>query len=231
MTGSCRYWKLSLMDSRTPSSSACRFDEDFRNTLNELICFRRDVRHFRPDTLPPGLLEELLRLAGRAPSVGFSQPWRWVSIDDPGRRAAILANFRACNQQALQDFTESRAALYARLKLAGLAEAPVHLAVFMDAGTETGHGLGRRTMPEMLHYSVVCAIHTLWLVARAQGLGLGWVSILDPQAVQRIAGVPPAWQLIAYLCIGYPEQEQDRPELEQAGWAGRHREEDLRLYR
>ena len=211
--------------------SDCHFDHSFRATLAELISLRRDVRRFRPDALPIGLLDELLRVACQAPSVGFSQPWRWVSVDAPERRAAVLANFHACNRAALGDFSGSRAALYARLKLAGLAEAPVHLAVFIDAETETGSGLGRRTMPEMLSYSAVCAIHTLWLAARAHGIGLGWVSILDPKEIQRIADVPLTWQLIAYLCLGYPEEEQDSPELERAGWAKRHGDEETRLYR
>jgi 5,6-dimethylbenzimidazole synthase len=142
-----------------------------------------------------------------------------------------MENFRACNEAALRDFDGDRAALYARLKLAGLAEAPVHLAVFADSETSTGGGLGRKTMPEMLSYSVVCAIHTLWLAARAHGVGLGWVSILDPQEVSRTLDVPPGWQLVAYLCLGYPVDETDRPELEQERWAKRQCYEEVRLYR
>jgi 5,6-dimethylbenzimidazole synthase len=200
-------------------------------TLHELISFRRDVRRFRTDSLPPGLIDELLQLASLAPSVGFSQPWRWVTVDAPDRRAAILDNFRACNAQALADFSGSRAALYSRLKLAGLAEAPEHLAVFVDPETKTGSGLGRKTMPEMLSYSGVCAVHTLWLLARAYGIGVGWVSILDPDEVRRILDVPSGWKLIAYLCIGYPQEEQDRPELERAGWETRQVYQEVRLYR
>lgn len=211
--------------------SPSRFDYGFRTKLIELIELRRDVRRFRRDALPSGLLDELLRFACLAPSVGFSQPWRWVTVDDPFRRAAILENFRTCNQDALSDYTGSRAALYARLKLAGLAEAPAHLAVFADPDTQTGSGLGRKTMPEMLTYSAVCAVHTLWLLARAHGIGIGWVSILDPGEVKRVIEVPSTWQLIAYLCVGYPEQEQDRPELETEGWAKRHNYDRVRLYR
>ena len=211
--------------------SSSQFDDRFRATLVQLLLLRRDVRRFRPDPLPPGLLADLLRLACLAPSVGFSQPWRWVTIESPERRNAIIINFRACNQQALADFTGREAALYARLKLAGLVEAPVHLALFVDSETEVGHGLGTKTMPEMLSYSAVCAVHTLWLVARTQGIGLGWVSILDPQQVGRTLDVPPHWQLIAYLCLGYPEEEKDRPELEQEGWAARQPDEAVRWYR
>lgn len=192
---------------------------------------RRDVRRFRPDPLPAGILDEMLQLASLAPSVGFSQPWRWVSVDAPERRAAVAANFRVCNEQALADFTGDRAAVYAGLKLAGLVEAPVHLAVFVDPETSVGHGLGRKTMPEMLSYSAVCAVHTLWLVARAQSIGVGWISILDPHEVRRTLDVPTHWQLIAYLCLGYPEEELTRPELEREGWAMRRPDAATRLLR
>ena len=116
------------------------------------------------------------------------------------------------------DYSGERAKLYASLKLAGLAEAPVHLAIFVDEGTVSGEGLGRKTMPEMLHYSAVMAIHTLWLAARALGIGVGWVSILDPADVNRVLEVPASWRLIAYLCVGYPAEEHVRPELERTGW-------------
>ncbi len=179
------------------------------------------MRRFRPDPLPPGLIHELLALACRAPSVGFSQPWRWVMVDAPNRRTAIVENFQQANQQALDELDGTRAALYARLKLAGLVEAPVHLAVIVDLTTEMGHGLGRKTMPEMSLYSVVCAVHTLWLVARAHGIGLGWVSILNPLPIPDALDLPEHWKLVAYLCIGYAEDEQDQPELEREGWATR----------
>lgn len=198
-----------------------RFDDHFRATLADLFVWRRDVRRFRPDPLPDGVIQELLALACRAPSVGFSQPWRWVTVDAPDRRAAIVANFRQANQQALAELDGARAALYARLKLAGLVEAPVHLAVFVDPATQVGSGLGRRTMPEMLEYSAVCSVHTLWLAARAHGIGLGWVSILDPLQVPQALAIPEHWKLIAYLCLGYAEDEQDEPELEREGWAVR----------
>ena len=201
--------------------SGFQFDDVFRARLADLLTLRRDVRQFRRDPLPAGILESLVRLACLAPSVGFSQPWRWVQVNSPERRTAIVNNFRACNERALSGYEGVQAELYARLKLAGLVEAPVHLAVFIDPATRTGHGLGRQTMPEMLSYSAVCAVHTLWLAARAAGIGLGWVSILDPVQARCTLDVPVEWKLIAYLCIGYPEEEQDRPELETAGWETR----------
>jgi len=171
--------------------------------------------------LPEGALDELIGLASLAPSVGLSEPWRFVTIDDPQRRAAIRRNFAACNAAALAGQADERSALYARLKLAGLDAAPVQLAVFADRATSQGHGLGRLTMPEMIEYSAVAAIHTLWLAARARGIGLGWVSILDPKEVTATLGVPGAWRLVGYLCLGYPESEDDVPALQRAGWEGR----------
>ncbi len=138
----------------------------------------------------------------------------------------MLANFQACNAAALACYEGERAARYANLKLSGLREAPVHLAVFCDHATDAGAGLGRKTMPEMLDYSVVAAVHTLWLAARAEGLGVGWVSILDPVDVCRALAVPPAWKLVAYLCVGRPLEEHLDPELERHDWQAHIAEND-----
>jgi 5,6-dimethylbenzimidazole synthase len=197
------------------------FDAAFRARLRDLLVWRRDVRRFRRDALPDGALESLIELACLAPSVGLSQPWRFVIVEDRALRAAIRENFSACNAQALAAQAPQRAGLYARLKLAGLDEAPVHFAVFADRTTTQGHDLGRRTMPEMIDYSAVTAVHTIWLAARAQGIGLGWISILDPAAMTAILDVPAAWKFIGYFCLGYPEAEDTIPELEQAGWEQR----------
>jgi 5,6-dimethylbenzimidazole synthase len=197
------------------------FDDAFRLRLRELLAWRRDVRRFRPDPLPAGTLEALIELACLAPSVGLSQPWRFVVVDNDGTRAAIRQNFETCNAEALAAQTEERASNYAKLKLAGLAEAPCQLAVFVDRSTAQGHGLGRRTMPEMIEYSAVTAVHTIWLVARAQGIGMGWVSILDPAAVAASLHVPAEWKLIGYFCLGYPQADSTVPELERAGWERR----------
>jgi 5,6-dimethylbenzimidazole synthase len=197
------------------------FDDAFRERLRELILWRRDVRRFRPDPLPDGVVERLLEQASLAPSVGLSQPWRFVLIEAALRRAAVRVGFERCNADALASYAGERAQRYARLKLAGLDAAPVHLAVFADRGTAQGHGLGRRTMPEMAEYSAVMAIHTLWLVARAEGLGLGWISILDPAEVTRILEVPAEWIFLGYFCLGYPESDEATPELQRQGWEQR----------
>jgi 5,6-dimethylbenzimidazole synthase len=213
------------------SHSVPQFDQRFRATLLELFRWRRDVRHFRPDPVPPGLLDELLEVACLAPSVGLSQPWRFVTVDDPTRRAAVRASFEHCNAEALAGQSDDHAALYARLKLAGLDQAPCHLAVFAESDPEQGHGLGRRTMPQTTAYSAVMAVYTLWLAARAEGLGLGWVSILDPAAVTAALDVPGAWAFIGYFCLGYPEAPNDAPELERSGWEHRRPAAAARLHR
>jgi 5,6-dimethylbenzimidazole synthase len=206
---------------RTDAANGVRFDAAFTARLADLVAWRRDVRRFRPDPVPAGAFEDLLGLACLAPSVGLSQPWRFALVEDSARRAAIRAEFERCNASALQSYDGERAQLYARLKLAGLDQAPVHLAVFADRSTQQGHGLGRATMPEMAEYSAVMAIHTLWLAARAQGLGLGWVSILEPARVVEILDLPAEWRFIGYLCVGYPEAEDNVPALERAGWERR----------
>jgi 5,6-dimethylbenzimidazole synthase len=202
-----------------PASIA--FDEVFRTRLRDLLVWRRDVRRFRRDPLPAGVLDGLIELACLAPSVGLSQPWRFVVVDSEAVRAAIRRNFAACNVHALAAQDSERAGLYARLKLAGLEEAPSHLAVFADLSTAQGHGLGRHTMPEMIEYSAVTAVHTIWLAARAQGIGMGWVSILDPKMIAELLQVPAAWKLIGYFCLGYPLLDDTVPELERAGWEER----------
>ena len=203
-------------------TEAPRFDAAFQAGFAKLLAWRRDVRHFRPGEAPDeAMLTELFDLAALAPSVGNCQPTRFVRVDDEARRAAIRANFEAANREALTAYSGERAGLYARLKLTGLSDAPVQLAVFCDEATEQGHGLGARTMPEARRYSTVCALHTFWLAARARGLGVGWVSILDPGGIAEALDVPRAWAFIAYLCVGWPLEEHLIPELERAGWQRR----------
>jgi 5,6-dimethylbenzimidazole synthase len=163
------------------------FDAAFRAQFRELVLWRRDVRRFRRDPIARERIEALIELATHAPSVGLSQPWRFVHVDSADRRLAVIKSFTDANERALAGYSGEKHAIYAGLKLEGLKEAPVHLAVFSDDGTHTGSGLGQQTMPETLHYSVVGAIQTLWLAARADGIGMGWVSILDPKESRRLS--------------------------------------------
>lgn len=209
------------MNGRITETQPPAFDSAFRQQLEELFRWRRDVRRFKTDPVAPAAIEHLVKLAALAPSVGNAQPWRFVSVETKARRDEVIANFNACNADALADYEGARAGLYARLKLSGLREAPVHLAVFSDQATLAGAGLGRKTMPETLDYSVVAAIHGFWLAARACGLGVGWVSILDPVLLSRSLAAQAGWKLIAYLCVGYPQEEHLDPELERAHWQAR----------
>jgi 5,6-dimethylbenzimidazole synthase len=197
------------------------FDDEFRSRLAALIAWRRDVRRFSERPVPAALVESLLDIAQLSPSVGNSQPWRWVQVASAAKRAEIRAIFAACNAAACSAQDAARAGAYAALKLEGLERAPLQFAVFCDRSTEQGHGLGRHTMPEMLEYSTVAMVTTFWLAARAAGLGVGWVSILDPAQVAQSLAVPAAWKLVAYLCVGWPETEHLDPELERYGWQGR----------
>jgi 5,6-dimethylbenzimidazole synthase len=204
-----------------PHSPPRPFDETFRETLRDLVLWRRDVRRFRRDPIDPKLMHSLLELASHAPSVGHCQPWRFVLVESADRRAQVKSSFARANARALDNYDGDQRAQYARLKLEGLENAPVHVAVFADQAVEEGSGLGRRTMPETLLYSVVAAVQTLWLAARAEGLGLGWVSILEPEVVHRVLDVPPTWTLVAYLCIGWPVEEHLDPELDRYRWQQR----------
>lgn len=189
-----------------------------RDALQDILQWRRDVRHFLPDPIPEETLARLRAAMDLAPSVGNSRPWRVLQVDSPTLRAAIIANFEAANAKAGAIYDDDRRADYNALKLAGLRDAPVHLAVFTAQDPAEGHGLGRQSMPEMLAYSTVAAIHTLWLAARAENLGLGWVSILDPVAVARTLDVPAHWSLTGYLCLGRAAFDDDTPLLHQKEW-------------
>jgi len=203
-----------------PSS---RFDDVFRCQLNDLFRKRRDVRRFRSDPIDGGALQRWVEAACLAPSVGLSQPWRFVSVKSPIARGAVTKEFELQNELAAEGYADADVATkYRALKLAGLQEAPEHLAVFVEPLPELGRGLGRSTMPESVAYSVVAAIQNLWLAARAEGVGVGWVSILRPDRISQLLDVPNSWQLVAYLCIGWPHVEDDEvPELEQVGWERR----------
>ena len=197
------------------------FDEAFQAQLESLLSWRRDVRHFRRDPLPTGTIESLIATASLAPSVGNAQPWRFVNVISPASRRALASHVDAASERAAQAYDPTRACAYRALKLHGLREAPAILVVFSDEIPTAGHSLGIATMPEMLRYSTIMAIHTLWLAARARGIGLGWVSIVEPHKVSALLDVPSQWSLIAVLCLGYPEHASTSPELEKNGWQSR----------
>ncbi len=186
--------------------------------LLDILRWRRDIRHFSTRKLDPAAIEQIEASVDYAPSVGNSRPWRIVRVNDLARRGKIAASFEQQNQKASQIYEGETQNNYLSLKLAGLRDAPTHLAFFTDPTPAAGRGLGRQTMPETLVYSTIMAIHTLWLTARALNIGVGWVSILDAETVKSALETPPSWQLTAYLCIGYPEQDFDTPELQRVGW-------------
>lgn len=189
-----------------------------RDALQDVMRWRRDVRHFLPDPIPDATLDRLRAAMDLAPSVGNARPWRVLRVTTPALRSAIIANFEAANQAAGAIYDDDTRSQYADLKLAGLYEAPIHLAVFTEGNPVAGRGLGRQTMPEMLCYSTVTAIYTLWLAARAENIGVGWVSILDPDAVAQTLDVPDHWQLTGYLCLGKAAFDDDTPLLHQKQW-------------
>jgi len=197
------------------------FSDQFRQEFTQLLRWRRDVRRFRTDPVEGALIDRCLATFNLAPSVGLSEPWRIVRMNSDTARKAAIANFEAANADALKGYSGEKAQLYSGLKLSGMRDAPVQLAIYCDDETTKGRGLGTATMPEMRRYSVVAAITQFWLAARAEGLGVGWVSILDPVRLNRDLDAPENWTLIAYLCVGWPEDVKDTPELEQVGWETR----------
>ncbi|WP_281973528.1 5,6-dimethylbenzimidazole synthase [Ruegeria faecimaris] len=194
------------------------FTDDFRAQFDLLLRLRRDVRRFRDDAVDEAVLTRCLDAFRLAPSVGLSEPWRVVRVESTPAREAALKNFQAANAQALKGYSGDNARLYSQLKLTGMQEAPVQLAVFCDDSTDKGRGLGAGSMPEMRRYSVVSAVTLFWLALRTEGMGLGWVSILDPERMARDLNVSDSWRLIGYFCVGWPEEHSETPELQQSGW-------------
>jgi 5,6-dimethylbenzimidazole synthase len=203
---------------------AVGFDESERRAVYRAIRERRDVRRgFLPEPMPEELLNRLLEAAHNAPSVGLMQPWRFIVIRDFAVRQAIHKTFLDANRQARDSYEGEQQKNYAGMKLEGILEAPQNLCVVCNSRSSQGHQLGRRTMPETALYSTVCAIQNLWLAARAEGIGVGWVSILEPKLVRRALEIPEHITLVAYLCLGYVEAFAVEPDLERAGWEKRTR--------
>jgi 5,6-dimethylbenzimidazole synthase len=187
----------------------------------EAIYGRRDVRHFRPDPVPDDVLARVLHAAHHAGSVGLMQPWNFLVVRSREVRAQVFEVFRRENARAAQRYAGERRALYDALKLQGIVDAPLNLAVTCDRARRGPHVLGRNTVPDTDLYSTCCAVQNLWLAARAEGVGVGWVSILDADEVRGILGVPEGIVLVAYLCVGYPVAFGERPLLEEVGWEWR----------
>lgn len=208
-----------------PTNAAAKaksFDTLEREAVYRAIRSRRDVRcGFLPEPLPEDLLARILAAAHSAPSVGLMQPWRFIVVRSREVRTEIHAAFQEANQQAAEIYRHDRREQYASLKLEGILEAPLNLCVVCDPQSEQGHGLGRQSMPETAIYSSVCAVQNLWLAARVEGIGVGWVSILSPPDLRRILRIPPQIVPIAYLCLGFVDNFGDSPELERVGWERR----------
>jgi 5,6-dimethylbenzimidazole synthase len=201
---------------------AAGFDESERRAVYRAIRERRDVRRgFLPEPIPDELLNRLLEAAHNAPSVGMMQPWRFIVVRDFAVRQAIHEIFLDANQMARDSYEGEQQKNYAGMKLEGILEAPQNLCIVCDSQSSQGHQLGRRTMPETALYSAVCAIQNLWLAARAEGVGVGWVSILEPNRVRRALEIPEHITLVAYLCLGYVEAFAGVPDLERSGWEKR----------
>jgi 5,6-dimethylbenzimidazole synthase len=201
------------------------FSEAERRAVYRAIYERRDVRaHFVNTPVPDAVLGRILNAAHHAPSVGFMQPWDFIVIRDEAVRRAVHDNFARANRDAASSYSGERRDLYGDLKLEGILRAPVSVCVTCDRSRNRGHGLGRQSSPETDVYSTVCAIENLWLAARAESLGVGWVSILDFEELKKLLGIPEHVTVIAYLCVGYVSEFGTRPDLEERGWEGR---EDL----
>jgi 5,6-dimethylbenzimidazole synthase len=189
--------------------------------LYDAIYSRRDVRHFHVEPIPDDALVRILDAAHHAGSVGYMQPWSFVIVRSPEVKQRIYDSHISENARAAGNYAGARRSLYESLKLAGILEAPVGLGVTCDRSRGGPAVLGRNTVPETDLYSTCCAIQNLWLAARAEGIGVGWVSILDPDAVKQALAIPPNVVLVAYLCLGYPIEFDDQPMLEKKGWRSR----------
>ncbi|MCK5810114.1 MAG: 5,6-dimethylbenzimidazole synthase [Cocleimonas sp.] len=198
-----------------------QFTFDDQQLLEDIMTHRRDIRgnNFLPDPLSDDSLHKIITSASRAPSVGFSQPWEFVIIRDQQVKKHIAKSFSIENKIAQRKFTDEKLSRYSELKLEGILEAPVNIAVFYKPSKMPV--LGQNSMPEMGEYSVVCAIQNMWLMSRAMNIGMGWVSILNPLRVKEILNAPAENKLVAYLCFGYVKAFFSTPELERLHWEKR----------
>ncbi|MDY8136632.1 5,6-dimethylbenzimidazole synthase [Aquimarina sp. 2201CG5-10] len=194
------------------------FNKEEQELLEDILVHRRDVRgnRFLNTSISQEAIETILEAALAAPSVGFSQPWEFVLIRDQETKQAIKKSFSEETALAAKLFSDEKQKEYIQLKLEGIIESPLNIAVFYKP--KEGPVLGQTSMPNMGKYSVVCAIQNMWLMARSLNIGMGWVSILDPEKVKEILNAPPENQLIGYLCFGYTDMFYNQPELELRKW-------------
>ncbi|MEG3639584.1 5,6-dimethylbenzimidazole synthase [Magnetococcus sp. PR-3] len=199
------------------------FTPQQQHAIYETIFKRRDVRsEFLPDPIPDDVLSRLLLAAHHAPSVGFMQPWNFLVIRDQKVKQQMHQAFEKANSEAAEKFENERAQMYRSLKLQGIMEAPINLCITCDRDRCGPVVLGRTHMPETDLYSSVCAVQNLWLAARAEDVGVGWVSIVDPDALKSILNIQKDNIVpVAYLCIGYVSHFHETPELAQKGWRQR----------
>ncbi|WP_118134994.1 5,6-dimethylbenzimidazole synthase [Oceanicella sp. SM1341] len=203
-------------------AAAGPFSADERAAVYRAIHTRRDVRsQFLPEPLPPALVQRLLMAAHHAPSVGLMQPWNFILLRDAATRARLLAAFERANAAAAAQYEGPRRALYDSLKLQGIAEAPLNLCVTCDRSRGGPSVLGRAQTRDTDLYSTACAVQNLWLAARAEGVGVGWVSIVEEEDLREMLGLPPEVVPVAWLCLGYVAELHEGPELEARGWARR----------
>jgi 5,6-dimethylbenzimidazole synthase len=207
---------------RSKRSALSEFSRTEKRGLYKAIYKRRDVRgHFLPDPISDRVLRKLLDSAHHAGSVGFMQPWSFIVIRSPEVKKQVKSLFDQANATATQVFEGQKRELYSRLKLEGILEAPVNLCVTCDPSRNGPHVLGRNTIRETDVYSTCCAVQNLWLAARSEGIGVGWVSIFEPGELKRVLEIPEVVIPVAYLCLGYVREFLARPELELAGWLPR----------
>lgn len=197
------------------------FSPDEQESFYRLIAARRDIRRFRSDPIPGDILDRILWAAHRAGSVGFMQPWNFILVRDIDVRRRIKDLFEAANASAASTFEGDRQDLYRSLKLEGILESPLNICVTCNRHRGGPHVLGRHTMPETDLYSTCTAIQNLWLAARVEGVGVGWVSILDNVQLAQLLNIPDGVTPVAYLCVGYPVEFPPVPELQTLGWRDR----------
>lgn len=206
------------------------FPPEWKQGVYEAIFRRRDIRKFKPDAIPNDILARVLNAAHHAASVGFMQPWNFILVSDAAVRETLWRHVDGERTRAAENYTGERKTKYLSYKLDGIREAPLNLCVTCDTSRNGPHVLGRNTIRETDLFSTCCAIQNLWLAARSEGLGVGWVSILESDFLKQLLKLPDPVIPVAYLCVGYPQDFPDKPMLETSGWGARLKLEEL-VYR